>query len=258
MSLNIRQEGEFQYIDEGEGEVIILLHGLFGAINNWKSVLEHFKKDYRVVIPLMPIYTMPIIKLGVRGLADFIHEFILYKNFSQVTLMGNSLGGHVALVYTHKHPDRVKALILAGSSGLYENAFGNSFPKRGDREFIKQKVQLTFYNPSVASDELIDEVMSITNDRGKVLRILTMAKSAIRHNMRKEIPDITCPSCLIWGKQDGITPPHVAEEFHTLLPHSELHWIDECAHAPMLEKPEIFNQMVEGFLQKLFAGSKPS
>ncbi len=251
MTLEIKEEGKHKYIEKGEGEPIIFLHGLIGALNNWNHALDYFSKKYKVLIPLMPIYTMPIFNLGVKGLADYIDEFIKFKKLDKVILLGNSLGGHVSLVYVNLHPEKVKTLILTGSSGLYENAFGNSYPKRGDREFIKEKVQLTFYDPSVASEELIDEVMSATLDRSKVLRILTMAKSAIRHNMRKEIPNIKCPVCLIWGKQDGITPPHVAEEFHKLLPDNELHWIDKCAHAPMMEHPEIFNQIVETFLNKI-------
>jgi pimeloyl-ACP methyl ester carboxylesterase len=251
MQLNVKEESGFRYIEEGSGEPIVLLHGLFGALSNWNHVLDYFKPNYKVLIPLMPIYTMPIVHLGVKGLAEFIHEFIEFKQFHKVTLLGNSLGGHVALVYVTRHPEKVKAMILTGSSGLYEKAFGDTFPKRGDREYIKQKVSLTFYDPEVATDELVDEVLNTTNDRAKVLRILTMAKSAIRHNMRKDIPNIQCPVCLIWGKQDGITPPNVAEEFHALLPDSELHWIDRCSHAAMMERPEEFNDILNGFLLRL-------
>ena len=251
MALNVIEEGGFQYVEAGSGEPIVLLHGLFGALSNWNYVLDRFKDRYRILIPLMPIYTMPIIHLGVRGLADFIHDFLVHKQLDRVTLLGNSLGGHVALVYVTRHPERVKAMVLTGSSGLYEKAFGDTYPKRGDRDYIREKVAMTFYDPAVATDELVDEVLNTTNDRAKVLRILTMAKSAIRHNMRKDIPNIQCPVCLIWGKQDGVTPPNVAEEFHQLLPDSELHWIDQCAHAPMMEHPEEFNEILDGYLQRL-------
>lgn len=251
MALNVIEEGGFQYVEAGSGEPIVLLHGLFGALSNWNYVLDRFKDRYRILIPLMPIYTMPIIHLGVRGLADFIHDFLVHKQLDRVTLLGNSLGGHVALVYVTRHPERVKAMVLTGSSGLYEKAFGDTYPKRGDRDYIREKVAMTFYDPAVATDELVDEVLNTTNDRAKVLRILTMAKSAIRHNMRKDIPNIQCPVCLIWGKQDGVTPPNVAEEFHQLLPDSELHWIDQCAHAPMMEHPEEFNEILDGYLERL-------
>ena len=250
MDIAIKQEGKFKYIEEGEGEVLLLLHGLFGALSNWRDGTEHFSKKYKVVIPLMPIFEMNILSLSVEGLANFIHEFIEYKNFKSVNLLGNSLGGHVALVYLKKHPQNVKTLLLTGSSGLYENAMGGSYPKKGDKEFIRKKVEVTFYDPKTTTDELVDEVFETVNDRMKVLRILTMAKSAIRHNMRKDIPNIKIPVCLIWGKDDVITPPNVGEEFHELLPNSELHFLDKCGHVPMMEHPIEFNKIAEAFYIK--------
>jgi pimeloyl-ACP methyl ester carboxylesterase len=250
MELQIRKEKKFNYIEEGEGEVLLLLHGLFGALSNWKDVLDHFSKQYKVVIPLMPIFEMNILQLSVEGLADFIHDFIEFKQYPKVNLIGNSLGGHVALVYIKKHPQKVNSLILTGSSGLYENAMGGSYPKKGDREFIREKVALTFYDPKTATDELVEEVYQPVNDKGKVLRILVMAKSAIRHNMRKDIPSFNQPTCLIWGKNDTITPPEVGEEFRQLLPNAELHLLNECGHAPMMEQAELFNEIVATFLKK--------
>jgi pimeloyl-ACP methyl ester carboxylesterase len=251
MDIQVKQEGKFQYIEQGEGEVLLLLHGLFGALSNWKDVLDHFSKRYKVVIPLMPIFEMNILKLSVEGLSDFIHDFIEYKKYNKVHFLGNSLGGHVALVYIKKHPQFIKSLVLTGSSGLYENAMGGSYPKKGDKEFIRQKVAVTFYDPATATDELVEEIYETVNDRGKVLRILMMAKSAIRHNMRKDIPKMTLPTCLIWGKNDGITPPEVGTEFNQLLPNSELHFLDQCGHAPMMEKPMEFNTIVDAFLNRI-------
>jgi pimeloyl-ACP methyl ester carboxylesterase len=251
MNIQVRKEDKFSYIEQGEGEVLLLLHGLFGALSNWKDVLDHFSKRYKVVIPLMPIFEMNILKLSVEGLSDFIHDFIEYKRFQKVHFLGNSLGGHVALVYIRKHPEKIASMVLTGSSGLYENAMGGSYPKKGDKEFIRQKVALTFYDSATATDELVDEVFETVNDKGKVLRILMMAKSAIRHNMRKDIPKITQPVCLIWGKNDTITPPEVGEEFHQLLPDSELHMLDKCGHAPMMEQPQQFNTIVDTFYQRI-------
>ena len=144
----------------------------------------------------------------------------------------------------------VKALVLTGSSGLYENSMGNTYPKRGDYEFIKNKVEEVFYDPKVASKELVDNVFAIVNDRIKAIKTLAIAKSAIRHNMAKDIPKMEMPTCLIWGKQDGVTPPEVAVDFDKLLPDSELFWIDECGHAPMMEHPEKFNEILGDWLKE--------
>lgn len=250
MGLEIKKEGKFEYVERGEGHTLLLLHGLFGALSNWEPVLNHFSGRYKVLIPLMPVYQLPVLSSNVDNLAKFIHEFVEFKGLSNFTLLGNSLGGHVALVYTLKHKDLVHSMMLTGSSGLYENSMGGSFPRREDYNYIKERVGYTFYDPATASKELVDEVFEIINDRGKILRILSMAKSAIRHNLKKEIPSIDIPVCLIWGKDDKVTPPEVAEEFHSLLPNSELNWIDKCGHAPMMERPNEFNEVFDTFLSK--------
>ncbi|MEX0968640.1 MAG: alpha/beta hydrolase [Bacteroidia bacterium] len=255
MEFRVKQENNFEYVEEGEGQVILLLHGLFGALSNFRDVLSYFSKHYKVVIPIMPIYKMPMIKATVGELSNFIHRFMEFKQYQQVNVLGNSLGGHVALIYTLQHSSRVSSMILTGSSGLYESSMGGTFPKRNNYEFIKEKVEFTFYSPGTASKELVDEVFGIVNDRTRAMKIIAMAKSAIRHNLRKEITKINVPSCLIWGYNDQITPPEAAEEFNDLLPNSELHFIDKCGHAPMMERPDEFNQILEQFLSKVLIHS---
>jgi len=149
-----------------------------------------------------------------------------------------------------KHPERVRSIILTGSSGLFENGMGETYPKRGDREYIRKKTEMTFYDPKVATKELVDEVYEIVNNRIKAIKIITLARSAIKHNLGDELKDIKVPTCLIWGKNDTITPPMVAEEFKILIPNSELHYIDKCGHAPMMEVPEEFNKILSTFLAK--------
>ncbi|WP_114936417.1 MULTISPECIES: alpha/beta fold hydrolase [Mucilaginibacter] len=251
MEFVLKEEHGFSYIDEGEGEVLLLLHGLMGALSNWDGVINEFKSKYRVIIPMLPVYDMPLISTGVKSLSKFVHKFIKFKKLSNITLLGNSLGGHVALVYLTTHPENIKALVLTGSSGLYENAFGGSFPRRESIDFVREKVQFTFYDPAIATDDLVQDVFQTINDRHKVIRLLAMAKSAIRHNMKKDLHKITIPVSLIWGRNDKITPPEVAVEFNELLPDSELHWIDKCGHAPMMEHPEEFNVLLKQFLTKL-------
>lgn len=251
MDFVLKEEHGFSYIDEGEGEVLLLLHGLMGALSNWDRVIEDFRGQYRVIIPILPIYDLPLLTTGVKSMAKYVHKFVKYKKLTDITLLGNSLGGHVGLIYVLSHPALVKALVLTGSSGLYENAFGGSFPRRESYDFVKEKVEYTFYDPKTATKELVDDVYRIINDRHSVIRILAMAKSAIRHNMNKELPKIHIPVSLIWGRDDKITPPEVAIEFNQLLPDSELHWIDKCGHAPMMEQPEEFNKYLRGFLEKI-------
>ena len=246
----VRSEGKFQFIDQGKGEVLLLLHGLFGALSNWSGVVNRFKQRYRVLIPLLPINEMPLKQAGLEGLVKFVEEFVDGQNLNDLTIMGNSLGGHLALMYALAHPDKTKRLILTGSSGLFENAMGGSFPKRGDYKYIKERVEYTFYDPKTVTKEYVDEVFETTTSIPKAMRIVAIAKSAQRNNMAKEIPNIKAPTLLIWGLNDTITPPMVAHEFDRLIPNTTLRFIDKCCHAPMMEHPEKFNDLLEQYLEQ--------
>ena len=229
----------------------MLLHGLFGALSNFSHLIEKFRTTHKVIVPILPLFDLDILHTSVTGLAKYVSKFIEYKDYNQIHLLGNSLGGHVGLIYALKQPERIKSLTLTGSSGLFENAMGDSYPKRGDYEYIKNKTAQTFYDPAVATTELVDEVFEITRNRMKVIKIIALAKSAIRNNLGEELNQIKIPTCLIWGKNDIVTPPFVAEEFHKLIPQSELHFIDKCGHAPMMEVPNEFNNILSTFLTKL-------
>ena len=98
--------------------------------------------------------------------------------------------------------------------------------------------------------EIVDEVYASVNDRNKLIRTLSIAKSAIRHNMGKDLPGMHTPTCIIWGKNDTVTPPEVADEFNEKLPDSNLYWIDKCGHAAMMEHPDTFNDLLYAWLQQ--------
>lgn len=248
MEYEIKKDENFEYLEVGEGETLMLLHGLFGALSNFSDLIEKFRTTHKVVVPLLPLFDLDILHTSVSGLAKHVTQFIDHRGYEKVHLLGNSLGGHVGLMYVLKHPEKVKSLILTGSSGLFENAMGDTYPKRGDYEYIKNKTAQTFYDPAMATPELVDEVFEITRNRIKVIKIIALAKSAIRNNLGEELNQIKVPTCLIWGKNDIVTPPFVAEEFKKLIPHAELHFIDKCGHAPMMEVPEAFNEILYQFL----------
>lgn len=248
MKFELKQSDDFKYIDEGHGTVLLLLHGLFGALSNWEAVIRNFSTRYRVIIPLLPIIEMPIREATVDGLTTYTERFVQKMGLKNISILGNSLGGHIALLYALRNRLNVRNLILTGSSGLFENSMGGTFPKRGDRKYIEERVKYTFFNPDMASQELVDEVFDITNNIRKGLNIVSIAKSAQRQNLSKELKDLKIKTLLVWGLNDTITPPHVAHEFSRLMTNSEVRFIDECGHAPMMEHPEKFNEYVAEFL----------
>jgi pimeloyl-ACP methyl ester carboxylesterase len=251
MQYEIKENGKFKYVEEGQGEPVMLLHGLFGAMSNFMHLVDFFKVKYKVIVPMLPLYELDIFHTSVSGLAAHVHKFIEAQGYQGIHLLGNSLGGHVGLVHTLKHPEKIKSLILTGSSGLYEHGMGDTYPKRGDYDYIKDKTEKTFYDPNIATKELVDEVYEIVNSRIKAIKIIALAKSAIRNNIGKELHNIKIPTLLIWGNQDIITPPFVGEEFKKLIPQSELYFIDKCGHAPMMEVPEAFNKHMAEFIEKI-------
>ncbi|MGS4345565.1 alpha/beta fold hydrolase [Myroides odoratus] len=245
MERTLKEDGKFRYVEVGEGTPIIILHGLMGGLSNFDGVANYFpQKGYKVVIPELPLYTNSILKTNVKAFAKFVKDFIERIGYKDVILLGNSLGGHIALYFAKMYPQYLKAMVLTGSSGLYESAMGDSYPKRGDYEYIRKKAEDVFYDPAVATKEIVDDVFATVNDRMKLIKTLTIAKSAIRHNMSKDLPKINIPTCLIWGRNDKVTPPEVAVEFNELLPDSNLYWIDKCGHAAMMEHPDEFNELL--------------
>lgn len=253
MDVEQKQEDQFVYIETNPGHkhTLLLLHGLFGALSNFAGIMEYFSGRMNVVIPMLPIFQLPIRKVSVTGLVDHVEKFVAFKGYTSVNLVGNSLGGHVAILFALTDPNKVVSITLTGSSGLFEAPLGSTFPKRGDYEFVRKKTEGTFYNPSVATKELVEEVYDIVNDRNKAIRVIAIAKSALRHNIGDRLGDIKVPALLVWGQEDTITPAFVGEQFKERLPIARLHILEKCGHAPMMEYPEVFNSILEQFLRDI-------
>lgn len=250
MIFKTKKKKKFTFIQEGEGKPIVLLQGLMGGLSNFTLLIDFFsKRGYRVYFPNLPIYDLPILNTNLSSLAKFVAKFIEEEVGEPAIIIGNSMGGHVGLILTLSRPDLVRYLVLTGSSGLYERSFGDSFPRKNDRDYIRKKAEEVFYDPSVATEDLVDEVFSVVNDRSKGIKTVMLARSAIKHNMEPELHKITTPTCIIWGKQDNVTPPEVAIEMDRLIPDSDLFWIDKCGHAAMMEKPESFNEILYDWLK---------
>ncbi|MBP9740562.1 MAG: alpha/beta hydrolase, partial [Chitinophagaceae bacterium] len=138
MNYQIKEKDKFKYLEEGEGEPLLLLHGLFGALSNFADLIEHFRQTHKVIVPMLPLFELDIFHTSVGGLQKHVHKFIETMGYNNIHLLGNSLGGHVGLVHVLKYPEKIKTLTLTGSSGLFENGMGDSYPKRGDKDYIRK------------------------------------------------------------------------------------------------------------------------
>lgn len=252
----VHETGSFQYNDEGPTDSplppVVLLHGMLGDLSNWVDTVEVLSNNgYRVLAPILPVYDFPLSETSVPRLTEHVHDFVDTLGFDSTILVGNSLGGHIALLYALNHPEDVDALVLSGSSGIYESTMGTTHFRRQDREFIRERTEMTFYDPAHATEELVDEMFEIVNDRPRAFRLLKIARSADEEIVTDQLSQLDMPSLLIWGYNDVITPPEVAEEFRDRMPNARLHFIDECGHAPMIEHPSTFNQLTLDFLSEL-------
>lgn len=256
MDHRINTGAGMEWIDEGTGPVILPLHGLFGDIHDWADFVEDFKRVGRILVPRLPVYTLPPQDANVTALVGWVHRFIEHHRLTAINLVGNSLGGLLALMYVRAYPERINTLTLTGSSGLRENAMagnalrGRSSYRRDDYDLVRSIAEMTVYDPGKAPAQRVKDVFEVINDDAKVANIIGVVKSGMRMKMAQALPQIAHATCLIWGRDDTITPPDVAEEFHTLIPDSDLFWIDRCRHAPMAEHPREFNELLFAWYEK--------
>ncbi len=245
----------FRFVDEGPTRhpfPVVLLHGMLGTYENWRSTICALAgAGHRVVAPVLPVYDLPESETSVSGLMRYTRRLTQALHIKKPILVGNSLGGHVALLYALQQTDPPSALILTGASGVDEIVLGESTPRRFDREYVKERAALTFYDPRHASEQLVDEVMGIVADRNRVIRLIKMARSTRRERVEDELSEIRIPTLLIWGTEDRLTPPAIAHRFRTRMSNARLELISACGHAPMIEHPKRFNKLVLEFLGTL-------
>lgn len=142
---NYISENGFNYKSVGYGQPLVILHGLMGGLSNFEGLFDFFPKHgYAVIAPELPVYNSTLLNTNVKYFAKYVKKFIDHKKLKNIVLIGNSLGGHVGLIFSKLYPKLVKGLVLTGSSGLYENSMGDSYPKREDYNFIRKKLKKFF------------------------------------------------------------------------------------------------------------------
>jgi 2-hydroxy-6-oxonona-2,4-dienedioate hydrolase len=232
------------YVDTGEGNPVILLHGLFGNVTMWRATVNMLQPHFKVIVPKLPLFDIPIHRANIDHLVEVLHEFLTWRQLTNVTLVGTDIGGQVALCYAHLYPERVKKLILSGSSGLFENIpeFDSNYAH------VHDQVRDAFYRKELATPNVIDKVYKTVNTASKGLHIKFFARSSQKTNITSFLYKLNIPVLLLWGLQDKITPPEVALHFHDLLRYGTVNFIDRCGHLPMIEQAETYAQSIISFL----------
>ena len=239
----------FRWLERGEGEPIVLLHGLMGRMDHWDITLQALAAVGRPIAPDVPILDEALADPSVGGLTAHVRAFLDAIEIDRAVVGGNSLGGHLAIELALSDPERVTALVLTGSSGLFERSFSRGVPHVPTTAFVQQKMEEIFYDASLVTPAWVEAVRRTLTTRALARRILQVARSAKRSSVESRLGQIAVPTLVLWGKDDRITPPEVAERFAAMIPSAELVFIANCGHAPMLEQPTVFNAVLEDWLQ---------
>jgi pimeloyl-ACP methyl ester carboxylesterase len=245
-----RAPSRFRWLERGDGDPVVLLHGLMGEMDHWESALETLAAFCRPIALELPLFDTGLMDLSVPGLAEYVRRFMEALELRPSIIGGNSLGGHLALEAL-AHPELVSGLILSGSSGLFERSFTRNVPHRPSAAYVREKMEEIFYDPTLVTPEWVESIRRIVTTRHLAVRVLRAARAAMRHNLEERLGDVRVPALIVWGKEDRITPPEVAERFHAGIPGSQLVYLPNCGHAPMLEQPEAFDAVVSEWLSEL-------
>jgi pimeloyl-ACP methyl ester carboxylesterase len=247
---------DLRFFEVGSGGTpVVLLHGLFGSPSNWLSIMHDLADHYHFYALQLPIdFGHNRRHTGFRALGQLtahVEEFMDAIELPRAVICGNSLGGQVALDFYVHHPARVERLILSGSAGLFERSLAGGRPPRLCRNYIREQACEIFHDPKHVTEELLDDIYMMLNDRHYRRFLLKVAKATRDRYMLDELAKVHVPTMIIWGRNDTITPPFVAQQFCDHISTAELIFIDHCGHAPPIEQPDEFARVLDEFLKDL-------
>jgi 2-hydroxy-6-oxonona-2,4-dienedioate hydrolase len=248
----VRERSDDAGLKSGRCLPLVMLHGLLGGPQNWEPIHSYLPQTCRPVYLRLPFFDEGSGLENVQAVTDYVQRCLDEVKFKRLVLMGNSLGGHIGVLLALNMPERVRGLVLTASGGLFEKGFEKFPGTRPHQQWIREKISEVFYRQCHVSEALVDEIVDITYTRRKSRVLVRLAKSAKRDNLLERLEHITCPTLLIWGKQDRITSPEVATKFHTTIPNSELVLLDKCGHAPMMERPVEFGRTLRRWWEQTF------
>lgn len=255
---DIKVCGNYRYIMESAADnptvTLVMIHGLFGGLNNFDGIVAHLRHIYQTFVPELPIYhnngpdTLEQITI-------WTYNKILEQTDGDLILFGNSLGGQIAIKLYPLLRHRIKGLVLSGSAGIHEHTTGNTKPRRYDISYIRELANSTFYSYQL-SDSDVDAIADIFADKKVLNRLIKLARSSQKHKIDHILRTIECPVLLPWGENDTITDRTVAETFQKTIPQAEIRWISECGHSPMIEHPDLFTEISNQFIQSILTLSE--
>jgi 4,5:9,10-diseco-3-hydroxy-5,9,17-trioxoandrosta-1(10),2-diene-4-oate hydrolase len=260
-----------RYWEEGgKGSPVILIHGLGASAEIWMHNVSAISGEHRVYVPDLVGFGLtdkPEVTYSPAFMASFIDDFMTALSINRACLVGNSLGGGVALQYTLQFPGKVHKLVLVDSAGLgRELPFIMrlaTIPLVGELMMQPNRMGMAFllkrcvYDPAVIRDDLVDlyyKLDSSPEARKSILSVLRSSatifggRADVLDPIIKNLGNIKIPVLIVWGRQDRILPIRHACSAEEKLPNARLHMFDQCGHMPNFERPREFNTLVLNFL----------
>jgi 4,5:9,10-diseco-3-hydroxy-5,9,17-trioxoandrosta-1(10),2-diene-4-oate hydrolase len=251
---------------------VVLIHGLGGYVENWLSSFNALAAQHRVYALDLPGHgrtdKLMDISYRIADLAQFVEDFMAVLKIEHAHVVGHSLGGAVSTRLVLVHPAVVDKLILVASGGLGKEVGSMlriaSIPLLGDlltRPSLSgsaQSAKILVYDPAVMTNELIKENFQMASLPGaqqaflKTLRANGSLFGQVKSNYGPNVyglPSIKKPVLVIWGQQDQVVPVAHADVAAKNIPNVRMHLLDKCGHAPMLEHPQVFNELLLEFLR---------
>lgn len=259
------------YVEAGSsGPTVILLHGLGGDETNWTPTIPALASTYHVFVPDQLGFgksDKPLINYRVGTLVDFLEGFCRKVGIAKATLVGNSLGGWVSMMFAVQHPDRVEKLILVDSAGLSGKALGTPEPTRdmllalnpSTLAGVKAVLHLIFYNDALASNDMAAQAFFAEKlKRGDGYTVNQFIDSIARGEdyVDNKLSGISAPTLIIWGRQDRLVPLAAGKELEKRISGAKLVDLDKCGHVPQLECSAAFNTTLTQFLAGSTSASK--
>lgn len=234
----------------GEGEPVIFLHGLLGLNEHWAPAVEILSKRARCIMLEFPLGELPHKLCSIDAVTAMVKRELAELIDGPAIYVGNSLGGHLALHLALDHPEAVRGIVLAGSSGLFEREIGagSNAQHRPSRDWLQMKIEELFSDPSNVPEGIVDRVYVELSNRRAARALVRLSRSAKRDNLAAHLSEITAPTLLLWGRGDKVTPPDVAQEFFELMPNARIAWLENAGHAPQIEQPAAFTKAIDDFL----------
>ncbi|RLI26008.1 MAG: hypothetical protein DRO52_03245 [Candidatus Hecatellales archaeon] len=245
-----------RYVAEGSGKPVVLLHGLGSSLETWKANIGSLAQHFRVYAFDMLGFGLadkPKIEYRIGVFKDFLKGFLDVLGLERASIVGNSLGGLIAVWFAVHHQDRLEKLVLESAAGLEVGArylIMNFMGEWWTLESLKRFYEYIYHDPSKVNKEILGlrlEVFSSPEAQHAYKSTLNMPREwAV---LPEKLPSLERPTLIIWGAEDKLIPVKHAHQYHKLIKNSKLVVFEETGHVPHAEQPEKYNQTVASFLK---------